>query len=384
MSDKPYKAVKIYQGKAQCYVYYHHIDPLTGKWRMVKSRQGLNTEGLKNNKKAQLAEAIILKKAIEDALKRGFSPFAESKPETEYEALKHKPATVSIRSILELKKNTVGHRTYGTYVNALDNLEKWLVKNSIGMVTIGNINKRHMGMYFDSLLKKGISNKTINNTMLYLNVLFNMAVDRELIDKSPLHRYNKLPEESGKNFPFSEQQKQALKREIQSTNPELWVFVKCIYHLFIRPVELLRIKVGDVDLRTRQIIVHSSAGKNKKQLAVSIPDTFIEEIKALNLQQYPADWYLFGFKLKPSNKPYSRNRVTKQHTKALNAVGITDSRYTMYGWKHTGNVDSFLAGVDIHDLMRQNRHHSINQTYTYLRSLGLRPNVGYSSKAPAL
>ena len=56
----------------------------------------------------------------------------------------------------------------------------------------------------------------------------------------------------------------------------------------------------------------------------------------------------------------------------------------MYGWKHTGNVDSFLAGVDPYDLMRQNRHHSLEQTMNYLRSMGLRPNVNFSKKAPKL
>lgn len=119
-------------------------------------------------------------------------------------------------------------------------------------------------------------------------------------------------------------------------------------------------------------------------MPVEIPNSFIEEIKALNLEQYPDNFYLFGLNLKISEKPYNRNSVTGRHTEILKSVGITDPNYTMYGWKHTGNVDSFLAGVDPYDLMRQNRHHSLEQTMKYLRSLGLRPNVNFSKKAPKL
>lgn len=52
--------------------------------------------------------------------------------------------------------------------------------------------------------------------------------------------------------------------------------------------------------------------------------------------------------------------------------------------KFLEDVDSFLAGVDPYDLMRQNRHHSLEQTMNYLRSMGLRPNVNFSKKAPKL
>lgn len=109
----------------------------------------------------------------------------------------------------------------------------------------------------------------------------------------------------------------------------------------------------------------------------------MEEVRSWQLDKYPANWYLFGQNLKPSEKPYSRNAVTRRHAAILKRCSI-DSRYSMYSWKHTGNVDSYLAGIDVYDIMRQNRHHSLEQTMNYLRSLGLRPNVNYSKKAPAL
>lgn len=80
----------------------------------------------------------------------------------------------------------------------------------------------------------------------------------------------------------------------------------------------------------------------------------------------------------------TRNSVSGHHGEILKLCKLDRKKYSLYGWKHTGNVDSFLAGVDIYDLMRQNRHHSIAQTEQYLQSMGLRPNINYSNKAPKL
>lgn len=276
-------------------------------------------------------------------------------------------------------------RTWQSYKYSLDVFDKWLKQIKLEHISLEYLKPVNMTNFFDSLRSDGkLKNKSINNHAANLGVLFNAAVERELCTKSPLKGYKKLPEESGKNYPFSDKQKKLLKEKILEDDPDLWLFVKCIYHLFVRPIELLRVQVQHINLKSKQIIIHSDSGKNKKQLPVEIPDSFIKEIRALKLEQYPDNYYLFGMNLKICEKPYNRNSVTERHTKILKAVGIKDTNYTMYGWKHTGNVDSFLAGVDVYDLMRQNRHHSLEQTMNYMRSMGLRPNVNFSKKAPKL
>lgn len=116
---------------------------------------------------------------------------------------------------------------------------------------------------------------------------------------------------------------------------------------------------------------------------MEIPNSFIKEVKALKLEQYPSDWYLFGKGYKPGPKQMKRNTVSMHHSEIRDALSI-DKKHNLYSWKHTGNVDSYLAGIDPYELMRQNRHHSLEQTMGYLVSMGLRPNVNFSKKAPKL
>lgn len=382
----PYKPPRLYSGKGDWYVYYHYKNPVTGEWQMFKDRCGLNYKDLKENPKArkQVGEEYV--DAYKDRLKAGWSPFADSNAQPEgYDNIKFLPAIKALYELQKIKKGSLKVRTWQSYKYSLDVFDKWLKQIKLEHISLEYLKPVNMTNFFDSLRSDGkLKNKSINNHAANLGVLFNAAVERELCTKSPLKGYKKLPEESGKNYPFSDKQKKLLKEKILEDDPDLWLFVKCIYHLFVRPIELLRVQVQHINLKSKQIIIHSDSGKNKKQLPVEIPDSFIKEIRALKLEQYPDNYYLFGMNLKICEKPYNRNSVTERHTKILKAVGIKDTNYTMYGWKHTGNVDSFLAGVDVYDLMRQNRHHSLEQTMNYMRSMGLRPNVNFSKKAPKL
>jgi integrase len=383
---KPYREARISKGK-NWYIYYWYQNPVTGVFKLFKDRGGLNYPEIRRNPAARKRIAKNLCDAQNEQLRGGWSPFGDTLAQTgtKEDPLQFEPAIKVLTNLYEIKKNTVKRRTWQSYKYAIDILKAYLKKKGQENIMLEFITEKFITEMFDSLQVSGnYKNISINNHANNLSVIFNMAVKRELIDKSPLRNYSQLPQEHGKNFPYSDKQKAKLKEYMLANDPEMWLFVKCIYHLFVRPIELLQIKVSDIDFRTKQIVIHSERGKNKKQLGISIPDSFIEELQDLKLHTYPDNFYLFGRPLKPSEKKYSRNEVSARYKLIKEAVGIKDSNFTLYGWKHSGNVDSYLAGVDIYDLMRQNRHHSIAQTETYLRSMGLRPNKGYSVKAPRL
>jgi integrase len=391
---KPYKPAQLYSGKGDWYVYYHYKNPETGEWEMFKDRAGLNYKDLRESPKARKEIGEEIRDLYNERLKSGWSPYAyESKQSEDYEQLKFLPLIKVLYQLLEIKQGSLKRRTYQSYKYSIAVFEKWIKANNLQHVSPEFFTDNNARGFVDSIMGAGkLKNKSINGHVTNLKIMLNMCIDRELIVKNPFRKIKPLQVEVGKNFPFNENQKKHLKEKILEDHPELWMFVKCIYHLFIRPVELLRVKVGDVDLRTRQVIIHSESGKNKKQLPVEIPESFMEEVKSWKLDEYPSDWYLFGVgdkktknaTYKPGPKQMKRNTVTNHHAEILKALKIDRTKHSMYSWKHTGNVDSYLAGIDVYDLMRQNRHHSLEQTMGYLQSMGLRPNVNFSKKAPKL
>jgi site-specific recombinase XerD len=54
---------------------------------------------------------------------------------------------------------------------------------------------------------------------------------------------------------------------------------------------------------------------------------------------------------------------------------------TLYSWKHTGVVSAFQAGLNIKLIQELLRHHSLEMTDIYLKSLGLTINKEVEEKS---
>ena len=373
-----FREAYIYKGKNEWYIRYWVLNPETGLLKDFTDRGGLNKiKSLPDREKA----ANALKKAINQRLHDGWTPWGPVEPQEK----KDNSALLiqALNNLVELKKGTLRRRSWQSYKYSVDYLKKYLEKEKLSQIKLSRFNYLHAMKYYDYLLTQKLANKSVNTHIGFLKSLFYDAIQRKLIKENPFKGIKQLPVSSGNHFAYNEEQKRALKKKILSDDPNLWRFVKVIYHCFIRPVEILRLRVMDIDLKNRQIIIPSVSSKNKKTQSVVIPESFLPEIKSWNLDKISPNWYLFSNTLLPGEKSYTRNRVSDRHSKIRNELGI-DKRYDLYSWKHTGNVDSYRAGVPVVDIMRQNRHASLDETMNYLRSLGLMPNVEFSKKAPKL
>lgn len=168
---------------------------------------------------------------------------------------------------------------------------------------------------------------------------------------------------------FTESQRKMLVKAMEQENPELLFFVQFVYYCFLRPRSELRLlKVGDVILEEKKIVVPGPISKNKKQQYIAIPDAFYPVLVEKLKNRMPTE-YLFYFKDK--YKPVGYNTLGRQHRELLESLNFDTERYKMYSWKHTGAVASVRAGIHIKQLQIQLRHHSLDQVDAYLRQLGV-------------
>lgn len=141
--------------------------------------------------------------------------------------------------------------------------------------------------------------------------LFQVLVDREIILNNPFKNFKKHKEYgSRKNLAFNEDQISEIKKNIEEKDPELWLFIQFIYYCFLRPNEIRQLEHRYIHPVEKQIFIPSNISKNGKD-------------------------------------------------------------YTLYFWKHSGVIAAYKAGVDIKTIQSQCRHHSLEQTDIYLKSLGL-------------
>jgi len=277
-----------------------------------------------------------------------------------------------LRSIADARKSDLRHRSWQSYHYAINIFEKWLNGR---VVTMEGLTRNECRQFVEGLYKKKYNGHTINGIRGFLGTLFNTYADQHEGYVSPFKGTRKAQLQTGRNVAFTDEQKQEL---WQSFSPEMLLYTKFIYFTFLRPLELLRLKVKDLNTKQAHVIIQGHQSKNKRQQSVELPDAFLKDIIAMGYDKLPQDWFLFGKDMKPSPISLSRNTVTKRHTAYLTKLNY-GKELTLYSWKHTGVVAAYRAGIDIYAIMRQLRHHSLDMTQIYLKSLGLERNERFAS-----
>lgn len=354
------------------YVYFFFRSPLTGDLKMFKIRKGLNRiENLKERRR----EAERISAAINADLKEGWSPFVS--PETkEYEGL---TLLQAFEEIYKIKQSSLRHRSAQHYRSAISLFQDFLDGRNLKHITPVNFTPVLAFAFSDYLVvQKKYSGKTHNNQVGNAKNFFNILIEREVIDKNPFKSVGKKPEDIGKNIAYPDHMRDMLIEYMKGKDLPIEWAMKLQYYCMLRPNELTMLKGEHFDWEMRKIAVVSGSAKNRRQLYVEIPDVFFEELKA-KYYDLPKHYYVFSKKLIPGEIRIWRNRLSEAHRKILDVFEI-ERKYTLYSWKHTGACAAYKAGVDIYTIMRQLRHHDLNQTMRYFKSMGLTERTEYSSK----
>jgi integrase len=275
----------------------------------------------------------------------------------------------AIKLALEIKKPSIRPSSYPSYKSSVKIFTVWACRNKIAGMDIVYFDRLRAVYFNDYLLIECRYNaRTVNGHVAYMKSLFQLLVEREFIGENPFKNIPKHKEStSRRNRAFSKQQIETIKKIVEKKNPQLWLFIQFIYFCFLRPNEIRQLEHRYFNMEERTILVPGSISKNGKDGYVSIPDGFYEQLKQ---SDYFKSGTKYVFQASKGDKPISKNVMTERFRKLIKQLNL-GSDYTLYSWKHSGVVAAYNAGVDIKSIQNQCRHHSLEQTDIYLKSLGL-------------
>ncbi|WP_162633252.1 tyrosine-type recombinase/integrase [Echinicola strongylocentroti] len=229
--------------------------------------------------------------------------------------------------------------------------------------------------------ERKISNKTFNNYLGFVKSNFNFLVKNKKIPINPAMDVSRLKEEESERVSFPKKVRDKLLVTYEKECPELKIFAQYIYYTFIRPKELRYLKVKHIHEKSIHIPGHVS--KNGKTEHVLISPALERLFQQLDVRKYPPDHYLIGSQGKPSCLKVSANYFTKKHLEIRKKLDLPQE-YTLYCWKHTGVVDTYIATKDIDFVSRHCRHSSLDMTKNYIRALGLMMDYHQKDSLPDL
>ena len=297
------------------------------------------------------------------------------------------PLDLSISEIIErhIKNNSksLSNPTIKDYNTLLNTFNAWLELKKITGLKIYNFSLEIAREFFQYLQDekekrdgtKGVANKTFNNYLTYFQTIYNTLENDEYITpkQNILKKIRRKKTKSGSHIPYSDVQLQSIEKEIKETEDfQLLLFIKFLYFTFARPKKEVRL-LKVFDIKQDVIFIPPSNAKGDGRF-VSIPDELNELIDQAGIRKFNPNFYVFSEKGTPGPEPTVRDFFYKKNRAILEKLKYTDREYTLYSYKHTGNVHLYLATKDIYLCKEQNGHTSVTQTEQYLRKLGLLRN----------
>lgn len=256
-------------------------------------------------------------------------------------------------------------KTRSTYLTACKQFSDHVER--VNVITLSQVNETHAKSFFQ-YLKGKYSPVTVRNKLLSLKAIFSHYKRNPFADL----KANYSKKDSDFNQPFSPYERSTIENYLSEHDERLYIFTRFIFYAFIRPKELISLRIKDIDLRTRTIKVSGSISKNKRSAAVPIIKPLYDLIIKNGLLSYPANFYLFGANLKTGPEPCAINEANNRHRLALKELELYRKNETvLYSWKHTGNINLYLVKPDLKLLQQMNRHAEVSTTEIYLRRLGL-------------
>lgn len=310
--------------------------------------------------------ASEISKEINELLIKGYQ-FSDKKPDQPTET----PKAESIRDLVSLsiahKKAVLKKKSFSTYSGILQAFIQWL--GSVAYSPISELRQNHISDYQDFLLGKGLTTVTVNNKINVIVTVFKHLEKRGHIEKKPVN-FHRLPTtENFRNRAFSPDHRQKLEKVLREKFPGLFIFTRIMYYQFIRPGEIIALRIWDFSLERNTITVSGGSAKNRKMETLPLHPS----LKTLVAEkcQFPGAFYITGKYLNTGPIPAGVNTATEMHAEALKLAGLENEGYTLYSWKHTGVIAAYNAGMDLIRLQHLLRHNSVTTTEIYLKSLRL-------------
>ncbi|MDI1254595.1 MAG: site-specific integrase [Flavobacterium sp.] len=335
------------------YIFYSFRDAETSKLkRMPNIKGGANRFKTKTERLNYLS---MLRDTLEFLLEQGFNPYEDNdltllneetqkidksikeKTPTQKEVIA-KPIEVLSDSLsikdafdfaLKIKKNSVSDTTYNNFELRIRKFKKSLDETK----PITYVTKKVVNDYLNTILND-TSARNRNNTRTDLSSLFQVLEDNEIISENIIKKINVLKSNPERNKTYTPEMQKDIYDHLEKNDPLLLLFIKFVCYNFLRPVEVCRLRIKDIDLIDKKLYLKT---KNKKVKIKIIPKILIDDLPDLSVLN--PEHYLFTptglgneWEATENNRRDNFSKRFKEVVKVPFKLGID---YGMYSFRHT-------------------------------------------------
>jgi len=353
LTKKPkFSNPKIYSGKGDLskrwYVYFYYRDTATGRLKLATPIYGIANKY--KTKEERMFVLLIYRKNLLELLKQGYNPFSDN---TElHQKLNSKEVGVTTASTvlekkeessmqlqealdfgLQLKEKLVSERTIRDYKNKIDNFVKWVDENHPSIKQIHQLNKKSITEFLNAVLTK-TSARNRNNYRTELSSVLQVLEDNDVIANNFIKKIPVLKSIPQKHKTYTQEEQENIFEYLEEKDPILLLYIKFISYGFMRPIEVCRLKVKNINLVDKTIQFKAKNGLLKTKIIPEILWDDLPDLSALKKESVLFTPELLGAKwdTEVNNK---RDYFSKRFKKVVKDNFNLGKDYGLYSFRHT-------------------------------------------------
>ncbi|MDT0643680.1 hypothetical protein RM553_12630 [Zunongwangia sp. F363] len=362
------------------YVWFLWRNPETDNLDIkIKRYKEINRAKTVKERKA-IGAALI--RATEIMLERGWNPLnkkVEKKAKSKVMTLEK-----AMDYALQLRSVNKKESTVADYTVRLEFFKSWAKKKGYLGLPVPKFDLEKFYEYYDYLLleyktdkNKPLSNASIENHKRLLSSLFTQLKNKRIIEHNFVKDIPKLEIDPQQNTPFTNKEIKRIREYLQENDPYLLKFIPFITSCLLRPREILRLQIKDLNVIDFVLKVET---KTEILATVKITEKIKPVIESMQLEKFPLDYYVFTPEGRPGEWNSKLNSkvgyMGKRFAKVKEALGFGEE-YGLYSFRHSsiGNIQENLQKMGyseteiVHKIMPITRHKTEKAVRTYLRNL---------------
>ena len=344
------------------HIEYYVYNPVTMKMERQRIRLEKLSHQFKN--RSQYKQMVMqLMMNLTGKLAGGWTPYGENQNVAEYT-----PINKAIEAYIADKSRDLRKASMVSYISVAKIFVEWLTTQNIHEMASHLLNQRTCQRFMDELRDRPkFNNNTYNTYLKKYRACFAWMVDRGYCKENPFEKIKTLKKQEKIRQLIPVDARETVINHVRtSKHPNYEIVMHLIFTSLIRPSEIERLQVRDVDLKNKCIHIPANKAKTHKDRDAALSDTCIALlIPLLSKPGILPTWYLINSNYECGPEPCYHGMFKKHWMKIRKDCGLPDEMQ-LYSLKDSGITEMLEAGVSINQVKEAAGHADISTTNKYI------------------
>jgi len=360
---------KTFTGSNKPFVYFYYLNAKANKSERIRRYVGKNGGNIKQVKE----EAKVIVKELVSMLINNWNPITNLQNEVTLNS------TSTILNCIDywlgkreeaLVNQAIGKKALKNNKILMMHFKSYLEKVGLLHIKARDINHIHIKEFLDYKASERNWGKVTYNTYLVdLGNLFNYLKGFKIINDSPCDKVaRKSTKFDSTRFKVFEKEELLTVSSLLSNDKRyfgLHVATKLLFKYNIRPLEIIRLQVRDIDFISDLLTIPYYKTKNGNEARFKLDAEMLCLLKEI-ISDSPNEWFIFGGRSKPSETQVCDDYFGQNWRFFKNRHNLP-AHLKMYALKHTSNYYDIQDGASFEEIRQRNRHANLQVTTLYIK-----------------